>query len=167
MYYSSWWKLKVAVSWLLCYKRYLENKILQSRESSLTKQRLEKRSSHLTLKGLREAEHEILCCVQTREFPEVIVLQSEEDQRLVKRLMKKMGASISKLNPQVHNGLLLVGGHIVEAPLSYDLKHPVILSCKHHLTELIIRLSPESGAHGQESVLSSLRHKGDLQCTKC
>ena len=28
MYYSSWWKLKVAVSWLLCYKRYLKNKIL-------------------------------------------------------------------------------------------------------------------------------------------
>ena len=37
MYYSSWWKLKVAVSWLLRYKRYLKNKILQCRESSLNK----------------------------------------------------------------------------------------------------------------------------------
>ena len=41
MYYSSWWKLKVAVSWLLRYNRYLKNEILRPRESSLTKQELE------------------------------------------------------------------------------------------------------------------------------
>ena len=92
MYYSSWWKLKVAVSWMLRYKWYLKNKILQRRESSLAKQELEERSGHLTLDELREAEHEIIHYVQTREFPEVITLKSEEDQRLVKRLMKKMGA---------------------------------------------------------------------------
>ena len=106
MYYSSWWKLKVAVSWILRYKRYLKNKILQRRESSLTKQEFEERSSHLTLDELREAEHEIFRYVQAREFPEVIALQSEADQRLVKRLMKRMGASISKLNPQVHEGIV-------------------------------------------------------------
>ena len=115
-YYSSWWKLKVAVSWLLRYKRYLKNKTLQRKESSLTKQGLEERSCHLTLNELREAENEIVRCIQTKEFPEVITLQSEEDQRLVKRLMKKMGASLSKLNPQVHNGLLRVGGRIGQAP---------------------------------------------------
>ena len=97
MYYSSWRKLKVAVSWMLRYKRYLKNKILQRRESSLAKLELEERSGHLTLDELREAEHEIICYVQTREFPEVITLKSEEDQRLVKRLMKKMGALVSTL----------------------------------------------------------------------
>lgn len=159
MYYSSWWKLKVAVSWLLRYKRYLKNKILQRRESSLTKQKLQERSSHLTLDKLREAEHEILRYVQMREFPEVIALQSE-DQRLVKRLMKKMRASITKLNPQVHDGLLRVGGCIRQAPLSYDLKHPVILPYKHHVTDLIIKDHHLKVGHmGQESVLSSLRHK--------
>ena len=139
MYYSSWWKLKVAVSWLLRYKRYLKNKTLQRRESSLTKQVLQERSGHLTLDELREAENEIVRCVQTKEFPEVIALQSEENQRLVKRLMKKMGALLSKLNPQVHDGLLRVGGRIGQAPLCYDLKHPVILPYKHHVTDLIIR----------------------------
>ena len=75
MYYSSWWKLKVAVSWILRYKRYFKNKILQRRESSLTKQELEERSSHLTLDELRDAEHKIFRYVQAREFPEVIALQ--------------------------------------------------------------------------------------------
>ena len=70
MYYSSWWKLKAAVSWLLPYKRYLKNKILWRREGSLTKQEFEERISHFTLE-LREAEHEMFNYVQAREFPEV------------------------------------------------------------------------------------------------
>ena len=74
--------------------------------------------------------------------------------------MKKMGASISKLNPQVHNGLLRVEGCIEENPASYDLKHPVILHYKHHLTDLIIKDHHLKVGHmGKESVLSSLRQK--------
>ena len=153
MYYSSWWKLKVAVSWLLHYKRYLKNKILHCREGSLTKQELGERRSHLTLDELREAEHEVFHSVQAKEFPEVTALQSEEDQRL-ERLTKKMRASISKLNPQVCDGLLRVGGRIGQAPLSYDLKHPVILPYKHHVTGLIIKDHHLKMGHmGQESVL--------------
>ena len=60
MYYSFSWKLKVAVSWLPSYKRYLKNKMLRCRESSLTKQELEQRIGYLTLDELREAENEIL-----------------------------------------------------------------------------------------------------------
>ncbi|XP_015747609.1 PREDICTED: uncharacterized protein LOC107327381 [Acropora digitifera] len=141
-------------------ERYLKNKILQRRGSSLNKQGLEERSGHLTLDELREAENEIVRCVQRKEFPEVIALQSEENQRLVKRLIKKMGASLSKLNPQVHDGLLRVGGCIGQAPFCYDLKHPVILPYKHHITDLIIKDHHLKVGHmGQESVLSSLRQK--------
>ena len=49
MYYSSWWKLKVAVSWLLCYKRYLKNKIKNKAQRKFFKQgrlRGEKWSPH-------------------------------------------------------------------------------------------------------------------------
>ena len=75
----------------------------------------------------------------------------------MKRLIKKMGASLSKLNPQVHDGLLRVGGRIGQAPLCYDLKHPVILPYKHHITDLIIKDHHLKVGHmGQESVLSSL-----------
>lgn len=162
MYYSSWWKLKVAVSWLLRYKQYLnnKNKMLQCRKGSLIKQEFEGKGSHLTLEELHETEYEILCCVQMRNFPEVIALQSEEDPRLVKRLLKKMGVSISKLNPRFHDGLLRVRGYIGQAPLSYDLKHPLILPYKHHVTDLITKDHHLKVGHmGQESVLSSLRYK--------
>lgn len=49
MYYSSWWKLKVAVSWLLRYKRYLKNKIKNKAQRKFFKQarlRGEKWSPH-------------------------------------------------------------------------------------------------------------------------
>ena len=94
--------------------------------------------------------------VQRKEFPDVTALQPGADERSVKRPMKKMGASISKLNPQVQDGLLRVGGRIGRAPLSYELKHPVILPNKHHVTDLIIRDHHLKVGHmGQESVLSS------------
>ena len=103
MYYSSWWKLKVAVSWLLHYKRYLKNKILQRRESSLTKQGLEERRGHLTLDEFLEAEHEILGCIQTRE---VIAPQSEEDPRLVKEANEENGSFNKQVKPLSPMGIV-------------------------------------------------------------
>ena len=160
LYYSSWWKLKVAIAWLLRYKQYLMNKFLQLRGGCPTTHDSAEGRNYLKLDELREAEHEIMRYVQRKEFPDVTALQPGADERSVKRLMKKMGASISKLNPQVQDGLLRVGGRIGRAPLSYELKHPVILPYKHHITDLIIRDHHLKVGHmGQESVLSSLRQK--------
>ena len=111
---------------------------------------------------LQEAEDEIVRYIQEKEFPEALILQSalttEACERSVKRLMKKAGASVSKLNPRIDNGLLRAGGR--RAPLPYELKHPVILPYKHHVTDLIIRDHHQRTGHlGQESVLSSLRKK--------
>lgn len=149
---------------MLRYKRYLKTKLLQRREGSPTKQGSEERRSYLKLEELREAEHEILRYVQAKEFPDALALQSALNagagERSAKRLMKKTGASISTLNPQVEDGLLRAGGRIGRAPLSYELKHPVILPYKHHVTDLIIKDHHLNVGHmGQESVLSSLRRK--------
>ena len=46
-YYSTWWKLKVAVSWLLHYKRYRWHKVLLCRGESLTSYELVKKRGHL------------------------------------------------------------------------------------------------------------------------
>lgn len=113
---------------------------------------------------LQEAEDEILRYIQEKEFPEAQILQSALTtgacKRSVKGLMKKAGASVSKLNPRIENGLLRAGGRIGRAPLPYELKHPVILPYKHHVTDLIIRDHHQRMGHlGQESVLSSLRRK--------
>ena len=113
---------------------------------------------------LQEPEDEILRHIQEKEFPEAQILQSALTtgacERLVKGLMKKTGASVRELNPRIENGLLRAGGRIGRAPLQYELKHPVILPYKHHVTDLIIRDHHQRMGHlGQESVLSSLRRK--------
>ena len=113
---------------------------------------------------LQEVEDEILCYIQEKEFLEARILQpaltTGACERSVKRLMKIAGASVSKLNPRIENGLLPAGGRIGRAPLPYELKHPVILPYKHHVTDLIISDHHQRMGHlGQESVLSSLRKK--------
>ena len=162
--YASWWKLKVTISWLLRYKRYLRNKALQRTGGSQSNYKLVERRGCLVAEELQEAEGEILRYIQEKEFPEARILQSALTigacERSVKRLMKEAGASVSKLNPRIENGLLRAGGRIGRAPLPYDLKHPVILPYKHHVTDLIIRDHHQRMGHlGQESVLSSLRKK--------
>ena len=163
-YYSTWWKLKVTISWLLRYKRYLRNKALPRAGCSKSNYELVERRGCLVVEELQEAEDEILRYIQEKEFPEAQILQSALTtgacKRLVKGLMKKAGASVSKLNPRIENGPLRAGGRIGRAPLPYKLKHPVILPYKHHVTDLIIRDHHQRMGHlGQESVLSSLRKK--------
>ena len=163
-YYSTWWKLKVTISWLLRYKRYLRNKALQRTGGSQSNYELVERRGCLVVEELQEPEDEILRYIQEKEFPEAQILQSALTtgacERSVKGLMKKAGASVSKLNPRIENGPLRAGGRIGRAPLPYELKHPVILPYKHHVTDLIIRDHHQRMGHlGQESVLSSLRKK--------
>ena len=141
-YYSTWWKLKVTISWLLRYKRYLRNKALQRTGGSQSNYELVERRGCLVVEELQEAEDEILRYIQEKEFPEAQILQSALTtgacERSVKGLMKKAGASVSKLNPRIKNGLLRAGGRIGRAPLQYEVKHPVILPYKHHVTDLIV-----------------------------
>ena len=163
-YYSTWWKLKLTISWLLCYKQYLRNKTLQRTGGSQSNDELVERRGCLVVEELQEAEEEILRYIQEKEFPEAPILQAALTtgacERSVKRLMKKAGASVSKLNPRIENWLLRAGGRIGRAPLPYEMKHPVILPYKLHVTDLIIRdHHPRMGHLGQESVLSSLRKK--------
>ena len=163
-YYSTWWKLKVTISWLLRYKRYLRNKALQRTGGSQSNYELVERRGCLVVEELQEAEGEVLRYIQEKEFPETRILQSALTtggcERSVKRLMKKAGASVSKLNPRIENVLLGAGGRIGRAPFPYELKHKVIIPYKHHVTDLIIRDHHQRMGHlGQESVLSSLRKK--------
>jgi len=81
-----------------------------------------------------------------------------EDRRYPKKVLKKASASIRQLTPQLKEGLLRVGGQLVNAPIGDERKHPIILPYKHHVTDLIIKQCHCTLGHmGQDSVLSSLR----------
>ena len=108
------------------------------------------------------AEKEIVTRVQEVAFPEVLNVFSAteccEDNGHPKKILRKAGASIRQLKPQLKEGLLRVGGRLANAPVGYEKRHPVIIPYKHHVTDLIIKQCHESLGHmGQESVLSSLR----------
>lgn len=55
-YYSTWWKLKVTISCLLRYKRYLRNKALQRTGGSQSNYELVERRGCLVVEELQEAE---------------------------------------------------------------------------------------------------------------
>ena len=76
----------------------------------------------------------------------------------VKKVLRKAGVSLNQLNPRLKEGILKVGGRLVNAPVTHDRKYPIILPYKHHVTDLIIKQCHANLGHmGQESVLSSLR----------
>ena len=125
---------------------------------------MQEASRYLRIDDIRKAEHEIICHVQRSTFPEVIKILSSANgdgsSKARKRSIQRAGLSIYKLNPQLKNGLLIVGGRLVHAPVDENMKHPVILPYKHHVTDLVVQSYHENVGHmGQESVLSCLRNK--------
>ena len=77
--YSSWWKLKVTVAWLLRYNKYLQIKVQLKKKVEPYRSDLPLNSSELPLMEyrrlkvaeLQEAEREILKKVQQTPFPDV------------------------------------------------------------------------------------------------
>ena len=150
-YHSSWWKLRRCVAWLLRYKQYILGK-------------LEETSRYLKIDDIRKAEHEIFRHVQRSTFPEMIEILSSANgdgsNRAGKKSIQRAGLSINKLNLQLKDWLLMVGGRLVHASDGENMKHPVILPYKHHVTDLVVQsYHQDVGRMGQESVLSSLKNK--------
>ena len=79
-------------------------------------------------------------------------LQGKESEVELKKLVRassvrsvKKSSSIAKLDPELRDGLLCVGGRLRHAPIEKERGHPVILPKKHHVVS------------GQEYVLSLIR----------
>ena len=85
-YFSSWWKLKCAVTWLLRFKEYLRMKspgirkkeVLTNEKIQETKQNVIKK---LTVEELDEVEREVLQRVQPVEFADELKTVSSQSQR--------------------------------------------------------------------------------------
>ena len=112
-------KLKKAVAWLM-----------RVRTALLTKNNV-KFPKFLTVREFDEAEKSVLKIVQEESFSDEITALSN-GQRI------KKNSPLCKLYPILHEGLLRVGGTLSEFTLSFDSKHPVILSGKHSITQLIV-----------------------------
>ena len=161
---SSWYRLKKLVAWIL---RYC-SKLLSScrrRKQGLTEDLVVEKAESITVEEMNFAEREILKYAQRRAFSkELSHLQNQSQVVKVDGSLKgqegrlrpiKKSSSIYKLDPQLINGLLCVGGRLRYAPIEDEKKHLVILPKKHHVVDLIVRhFHTISGHSGQEHMLT-------------
>ena len=120
---------------------------------------------------MRKAEQAVLKSVQEEAFSEEIKIlkslgvsnddTSRESTRRRNSSMKKT-SSLYRLDPFIdEDGVLRVGGRIRNASISYDVKHPVILPSKGHVTMLLVRHHHERISHqGRGITLNDLRSHG-------
>jgi len=156
-YYSSWFKLKKAIAWILRFRKYIAFKTKKNKETTNLQR------GNLTVEELQLAETKIIKHVQSQHYQEVLKsLQVPTHKDKVNHgANRRVLGPLYKLNPVVHSdGLLRVGGRIAKAPLDYSLKHPLILPSTDHVTRLIVRDCHENIGHsGQNFVRSVLREK--------
>ena len=162
---SSWYKLKKLMAWILRYRSNLLRECRRRKEGT-AKVLVSEIPSPISVEEMHSAEIEVLKYVQRQCFREELVcLQGKESKVELKKSVRarrtgsvKKSSSIAKLDPELRDGLLCVGGRLRHAPIEQEQRHPVILPKKHHVVDLIVRhYHLLSGHSGQEYVLSLIR----------
>nr|CAH7767395.1 unnamed protein product [Callosobruchus chinensis] len=139
--FSSLMRLKRVVAYMLRFAKNAANNENQSKG----------------LLTLDEIENGFLClirCAQRECFSqEIFDLLSKN------KISKK--SKLLMLNPFLdENNVLRVGGRLKNSMYSYDKKHPIILSSKHHLSKLIFEREHLKFYHiGPQALLASTREK--------
>ena len=107
----------------------------------------------INVKERAETEIKVLRLIQKEQFGDQI-------DTLVKSKPLKNG-KLKSLAPFIdQNGLLRVGGRLINAKLTYEEKHPVLLPTRYYVTDLIIKEAHFNYHHaGIQSTLFYLRHK--------
>lgn len=80
---------------------------------------------------------------------------------LNKREIIAKGSKLSKLNPFLDkDGILRVGGRLVNSNFKFEKKHPIILSSNHRLTKLLFKREHVMLLHaGPQLLLASIRNR--------
>ena len=106
----------------------------------------------------QRAEMTIIRMLQQQSFP--IERKILTDDRQVKSISRQ--SPIYKLDPFLDdNGILRVGGRLGRAGFQYNVKHPIILPKKTHVTKLIVRYFHEKVVHqGRGFTLNAIRSNG-------
>ena len=125
----------------------------------------------MNVNEIGQAEIEIIRCLQPEHFKDEINIlsslqESEEfrDRKTAKQRnfsLKKCG-SLYRLDPFLDsNGILRVGGRLRRAIVSENVKHPVILPRKSHITYLILKHCHEETQHqGYGMTHNEVRQRG-------
>ena len=140
-HYSSWNKLKRAVSWLIRFVDWIRH----GRKNTAN-------SKNVKLSDLQRAEKVIVHHVQHKCYHEELeILKSD------KHIAEKN--PLYQLEPFCdEKGLLRVGGRLRAAQMASGAIHPLIMPSYHHVTNLIVQDIHERSFHsGREHLLSLIR----------
>jgi hypothetical protein len=152
--FSSWYKLRKCVAWILRYKDILLEACRSRKEGRIKKHSPDQHASLICVEEMDRAEMEILKYVQQQHFPKEIMLLREPGSSVSK------ASTIARLSPILKEGLLRVGGRLNHALIPYDSKHQIILPKSDPVTSLIIKhYHQESGHSGREYALSLVRRR--------
>lgn len=171
-YYSTWVKLKRTVAWFLRLKQLLKQLTQKRKEIyaaiSITENDPEKEGATLEKrmhnfktvnrqslypKDYAKAEQAIIHFFQGQRF------KDEIDSLKASSNVKK-DSEVYKLYPVWEDGVLRVGGHLSEAAMPEETKHPVILSKDLHVSTLILHhIHLQLGHGGRNHMLCHLRKK--------
>ena len=139
-HYSSLYRLKKVLCWLVRVMHRLRDGMNESRNEPIT------------VTEMRHAETVLIKHVQNTSF-------AREIRSITRGENVLKSSDIRALNPILFADILVVGGRLRHAPLSKDLRHPVILPLKHRLSDMIL-LEYHNGAHlGTEWTLSFVQNK--------
>ncbi|XP_029054415.2 uncharacterized protein LOC114881732 [Osmia bicornis bicornis] len=111
-------------------------------------------NANLTQVETHKAQETLVRLAQKETF-------SDEINLLVKGQTVSKQSPLRSLAPFIDSaGLVRVGGRLINAPISYNKRHPVLLPSKHALTDLIIRNEHSRLLHaGCQHVIASLRER--------
>ena len=137
-HYSSWYRVKKAVAWLLRFCDYTFCQIL--------------RKGVISTAELSSAETLIIKHEQSKFF-------GDELDRLGQGKPIKRASNLVKLDPILQDDVLVVGGRLSFSSLSQQVKHPIILPRDSLLSKLIIMDEHNATHLGVEWTLSRVRCK--------
>lgn len=151
-HYSEWNKLKRAVAWWL----RLKAKLLQRTKKDADVQQ----DSSLTVHDVENAEKAIVSYIQWQNFPGEMTDGTKAKDVDQTKISRRKRSHLEKLDPEIRDGLLSVGGRLRNAKIPENAKHQIILPNSHHVSTLLIRhVHRKVGHQGHNHVLAELRQK--------
>ena len=150
--YSSFYKLKKSVAWLLRVKTFLMNRAHKKQVESLSG------LSPLTVEEIQQAERAVIRYVQLQAYDKEFKLMKSSECEVRK---ENRHSDLRRLEPFLSaDGVLCVGGRLRKAPISEEAKHPMIVPKDSLIAKLIVRHYHAAANHsGQEHTLALLRER--------
>ena len=172
-YFSDWFRAKraIAFSWLYLCKLREKISVECKGSNNPTIQQESRSRTTIQVGDLQRAENVIVRSVQSAAFPEELKsLRSTQDfqssgERSTARERKgrlKNFSPLLKLDPFCDaEGVLRVGGRLANSSLPFEMKFPVILPRRSHVTTLIIKYFHDKIRHqGRGMTLNEVRANG-------